>query len=660
MARARAILHGLRPGALFFGPIFQREVVASGRRRGTYVARCAYALGLLVIVGLFFNGMRDSAGSYSAVSRLQALQTAAPQLALVIAWFQFVAMLLGSPILSAGAICDEKRARTLAVLMTTPLTSAQIVVGKLASRLVHILILSLIATPFLLAIRVCGGLDAALVLGTTALALTTAVLGASLGLLFSVGHARATTAAVMGLLALLLVQGGPAAAEGVIYYAVNYSDLGASPTYEYHKNILATCAPATMGLTTLGVAMGTGAPDLVIQADWPFDGVAGPVARSFGPTWAWCSAYNLVMAAGVTLLTIRVLRRRMLREASGGGAPTRARRRRRRAPSTTATPEPAIHGAAGSAAITEAALAAPEAPSGTNGGDAHDEPVRERERQREVSNHPVLWRELRQSSFGSRRAAWIVVLVTLGGLILLYANTRMSDEGLHATIAVLGALVAMIQPVFLTTGGVAGEREARTWEVLLTTPLSGRAVVLGKYLGLLRAQWFLPSVALGHLSVAALGGWISWWFAVHAALIFLGPALFLTATGQLFSLVFRKAVTAAVANLGVALALWLGVWVALLMGGWFMDWTDSRWFARFGHAAYALNPVAMAVSSGQAAMHPGRVAAEFTIEGFSRVRLSLGEFTAVVVGVLAAYAALGGGVLALAALGFRRLSGRSS
>ncbi|MFN0131759.1 MAG: ABC transporter permease [Phycisphaerales bacterium] len=692
MSRALAILKRLNPASLLLGPIFQREVLAAGRRRGTYLARFAYAAGLLALVAFAFSGMRQSIGMSSAVSRLQALQQMAPQLALVIVWFQFISLTLAAPILSAGAICDEKRARTLAVLMTTPLTSAQIVLGKLSSRLVHVLILSLIAAPFLLAIRVCGGLDAALVLAAASLTLTTAILGATLGLMFSVGHLRATSAALMGLLTLVLVQAGPSAVEGVIYYSINYRDLGVAPTYQYHEQVLATCAPATLGYLTRATAMGGPWPQLDFTTDWSLltalsvgagDAVGGPRTISLGPTWVWCSIYNLLAAGAATLWTIRALRKQMIREASG--APSASARRLRRAARRAA--------ARAARASASAKGARPDAPPRIEPGEAsndgyplslaigaglpgslgdvssavmepssgdHDELVRERARLREVSDSPVLWRELRQSSFGSRRSAIIVAAATLVGMVLLYANASMSDEGLHATIAVLGALVAMIQPVFLTTGGVAGEREARTWEVLLTTPLSGRAVVLGKYLGALRGQWFLLAVALGHLVVAAGLGWVSWWLALHAAMIYAGPALLLTATGQLFSLMFRKAVTAAIANLGVALLLWMASWVVLALAGWFMDWSDERWYDRASNAIYAMNPVAMVVTTAQEGMNLQGRSATYELAGFAQARLNRDEFTLVVLAVLCGYAALGAAALGVAIRAFRRLSGRSS
>src|SRR5262249_1232728 len=156
-------LSRLNPASYLFGPIFQKEVRSTGRRRATYLFRMLYATALLVVVALAFQGLRQSAAHLSGVQRLQMLQQLAPQLALIIMWFQFAALALAAPIFAATAICDERRARTLGTLLTTPLTAPQIIWGKLSSRLVQLTILALLAAPLLLAIRVFGGLDARIV-----------------------------------------------------------------------------------------------------------------------------------------------------------------------------------------------------------------------------------------------------------------------------------------------------------------------------------------------------------------------------------------------------------------------------------------------------------------------------------------------------------------
>src|SRR5690606_27845069 len=134
-----------------------------------------------------------------------------------IVWFRYAALGLTAPLLTCGAICEERRARTLPALLTTPLSAAQIVFGKLSSRLVQLLILALLATPLLLAVRVFGGIDAEVIVAGMAVSISTVVLGAALGLAYSVRHRRAATAALLALFSVALFQGAPLAATAIVF-----------------------------------------------------------------------------------------------------------------------------------------------------------------------------------------------------------------------------------------------------------------------------------------------------------------------------------------------------------------------------------------------------------------------------------------------------------
>lgn len=646
-------LSSLNPVSILFGPIFQKEVRTSGRRRGTYILRALYVLGLLGLVALSFEGMRSEAGVYSGVQRLQTLQRLAPDLALVIVWFQFVAMMLAAPIFTGPCICDEKRARTLSALLTTMMTAAQIVYGKLSSRIVQLLILGLMAAPLLLAVRVFGGLDAGVVIAATGISLSTAVLGAALGLMYSTWHKRATSAAVFAILTLILVQSAPSVVEGILFYWFNDIGTGASSgngSYPFHINVLATCAPATLGMISAQLARGGELPVVSFQSDW-LAGPGGVVV--LGPTWVVNTVYNLLAALAVTLYTTGALRRTMLKDAAteGGAASAPGKRKRRRSKAAAPLAPPVADATEASA---EPEPATPE-PAG--------HPGNEREREsREVGDNPVLWREVRQATFGSRRRFAVIAGAALAGLVFLYWRVGLYEEGLHMALAVVGALAVMIQPVFMTTGSIAGEREARTWEVLLTTPLRAHRILLGKLVGSLRSQWFLPTLVLLHFLFAAVTGHAVPLLIVHLLLIFAGPVLLFTASGQLFSLLFRKSTTAAVCNLLLALALWLGTWIALGMSGWYLDAAPDGLMDDLSTALYVLNPVALAMSATDGAIHRVRglgMNASYLIHGTQEHRLGMLRFTLTTAAVFAAYAIGAFYAFALAAMLFPRLGGRA-
>ena len=117
----------------------------------------------------------------SQTARTQVLSSFAEALVMFVAWFQFIMIVLVAPSLTSPAICEEKRMGTLSALMTSPLTSLQIVVGKLTGRMYQVVLLTLISAPMLLTVRVFGGVPAETVLAFTSVTLATALLGGAMG-----------------------------------------------------------------------------------------------------------------------------------------------------------------------------------------------------------------------------------------------------------------------------------------------------------------------------------------------------------------------------------------------------------------------------------------------------------------------------------------------
>lgn len=625
MPRLSVIIRSASPLALFFGPVFQREVRVSGRRRATYWLRFLFAVGLLSIVGLAFSGMRAQLSGTGGLQRFQTLQWLAPFVSVIIIWFQFVAMALLAPMLSAPSICEQKRGRTLPALMTTPLTSTQIIFGTLASRLVQLVILALLSTPLLLAVRIFGGLEAEIVLAGAAIAISTALLGAALGLMYSVWHKRAATAALFALFSLALLQGGPATAAAIIWEKSPPATRGRFP-----NEVFVTCAPAALAHLTERASVGGGV-------------ITGITIRQL---WVFNALYNGVLAAAIALAASAALRRVMIREAGGGEqtAPDPE-------PDVESSPDPAAEGA------PPVVVAAP-APA-----DASPAPrLSKRRSLREVSDRPVLWREVRLPTFGSRRLFRVAIGLSAAILILLYVLSGFYNPGLHATVMIIGALAIMAQSVFLTAGGISGEREARTWEVLLCSPLTGRQIVLAKLAGALKSQWFVPAVLLVHLALSAAVGAIHPILLFHAPAILVAPILLFTCTGVLFSLLFRRSVAGSVMNLCLALFIWGGTWVVAGLIAWQLDLGFAGWYEHVWHALASINPVIMSYSATEpAAQEYGFDSVPLGLyEVPDGLRLRVGGFTLLTLGVLAGYAALGGLSLLVAIRAFTRLSGRSS
>ena len=136
--------------------------------------------------------------------------TRASAIVATIVLFQFVAMQILAVIMLSNAISDEVYHRTLGLLMTTPISSLQIVLGKVLSRLLQLILLLAISLPILAIARVLGGVSWSYLLSSLCVTLTTAIFAGSLSLLFSVKNRFAygvitRTMFTLGCLYLLLL-----------------------------------------------------------------------------------------------------------------------------------------------------------------------------------------------------------------------------------------------------------------------------------------------------------------------------------------------------------------------------------------------------------------------------------------------------------------------
>src|SRR6185437_13030105 len=93
---------------------------------------------------------------------------------------------LAAPAATAAAICLDKARGNLTLLFTTDLTDAEIVLGKLAARLVTVLGLIACAAPVLALATLVGGVDPAMPTGAILVCLACGVFGCTLALTLSV------------------------------------------------------------------------------------------------------------------------------------------------------------------------------------------------------------------------------------------------------------------------------------------------------------------------------------------------------------------------------------------------------------------------------------------------------------------------------------------
>ncbi|HUS72168.1 MAG TPA: ABC transporter permease subunit [Sedimentisphaerales bacterium] len=172
------------------GPIFDKELRVSSRRRRNYVLRSAYLLVLVFVVAAAWSTalLRSSANTVAwQVSRMAELGRS---LVLMITWFQFLTAQILAAVMLSNSISDEIRRGTMDVLMTTPINCVQIVLGKLFSRLVQLILILAVSLPLLAVIRVFGGIQWDYVVSALSITLTTTVFVGSLSMFLSTKFRR--------------------------------------------------------------------------------------------------------------------------------------------------------------------------------------------------------------------------------------------------------------------------------------------------------------------------------------------------------------------------------------------------------------------------------------------------------------------------------------
>lgn len=181
------------------GPVFDKELRVSSRRRRNYVLRGVYVAGFMLLVTLVWIGNvpRGSSGVYQASRMARAGQV----IIVAVAWFQFLATQILAVVMLSAAISDEINHRTLGLLMTTPLGSLQLVLGKVLSKLLQMTLLLAISLPMLAIVRVFGGVPWSFLLCGVCLTLTTALFYGSLSLFFSIFTRRAYAVIIRTVLA---------------------------------------------------------------------------------------------------------------------------------------------------------------------------------------------------------------------------------------------------------------------------------------------------------------------------------------------------------------------------------------------------------------------------------------------------------------------------
>ena len=188
-------------------PQVVRIVQGASRRNQHAVVRLSYVVVITLIV---FFGLVGG-GGLSGSGDLRELAQSGAQVFRVVAMGQVILVCLIAPIFMAGAIASEQSGKTYAILLTTPLSNLQIVLGSLIGRLFFILALLFSGLPLFAVMLIFGGVPVSSIFIAFAVAAMTALFVGAVAVVLSVMRAGGRKAVfafvvIVGALDMLLLR----------------------------------------------------------------------------------------------------------------------------------------------------------------------------------------------------------------------------------------------------------------------------------------------------------------------------------------------------------------------------------------------------------------------------------------------------------------------
>lgn len=513
------------------GPLFDKELRVAGRRRRNYALRFAYVVLLTVFIATIWVPEVRFGGSL-VVQRTR-MEMAAKQLTRGIVWFQFFAAQLVAVIMMSTAISDEVYGRTLGVLMITPLSSLQVVLGKLFSRLFQVFLLVATTLPLLAIVRVLGGVPWSYLVLSLYITLTTVLFVGSVGVFFSSFCRRAHTVVIVTTLGIVFLFAFLPFVSYILLGRVLYDEqLFLVFSYQNPYVLLLRCTEYMLSPRRTAVV---------------------PVSSLVS-----CGLF-LVLGTGFLLASsVRLVRGVALRRAMG--QPTFLEYLRRK---------------------------------GLEDDEVEHVPQKRGGRIRRVVGPPMIWKELvcvlsRRQKLAVALAVGIEIMLVFVAYtfpaiaaVIGYTQTHLLYIWVFLGLGVLFTLSA-------SATIISAERESRAWPVLLVTPLTDRDILLGKFVGVLRrcGPVWLPLFA--YIATFAYGGCFHPIAVVQVVLLITSAIVFLSATGFYFGSRCNRTAEAVTANLVLAGVIWcvlpmIGHWLAY---GAYGRWDNGEFFAAgpFGQA----------------------------------------------------------------------------
>jgi ABC-2 type transport system permease protein len=502
------------------GPLLDKELRVSSRRRRNYVLRFAYVLFLTVFVAIVWLSVVKFQGT--AVYQKSRMALAGKSIITTIVTFQFIATQLIAIIMLSTSISDEIYHRTLGVLMTTPITSFQIVMGKLFSKLLQLILLLMISLPLLAIVRVFGGVPWDYVLSSLCITFTAVIFAGSLSLSFSINNRRAYVVIIKTVFTM-----------GVLFafFPTVFSALFAMLLQNFAPVLRTPAFIPTFLMAIFGHLNPFGAMSVNTAM------MMSPTMPAGMPLFYW-PLHCVLMLGGSALLiarSVKIVRKVALRQAVGQLELTSKRKHRK-----------------------QKSISSQNGDVQELGGII-----------RRVKGSPVLWKELRapiiQGADGKNSIIGLVV--TIVALLLTYgtcANAKCLDmDFTHIAYTLMFMLIGMIFNIVLSATSITSEKESRAWPILLATSMNDWQILWGKAVGVFRRClpiWFLLA---GHILLFVSVRYIHPIAIFHVFMLIAGLVVFLTGVGLFFSTLLRRTTSSVVVNFALSTAIWIVIPILL-------------------------------------------------------------------------------------------------
>jgi ABC-type transport system involved in multi-copper enzyme maturation permease subunit len=514
--------------AELLGPVFAFDSIRTARRSRFALLRALYALVLLFVlfvVYTFWFGF-DFGTGFEAVLEEHQLP-ANDQARFANSFFntflvvQFCVMMAMVPAFTAGAIAEEREKGTLDVLLTTELTSREIILGKLISRISNLVLLLLAGVPILALLQLMGGVDPALLLAAFVYTLLTMLSMGAACLVFSASAPRLRQAVFTTYFFIVGYQ------LGVAFLFANYGIyLDAIPGARFLRN---TLAAASVG--------------------WSYYYFGTEMARGTGGSALVEVLVQYLLFHG-TLATLCIVQ--AARVLTNSFNPKEKKKR------------------AGAKARQERLPQAPRPPK----------PPKPRPPVNEDS--PLLWKECyiepasreRQGGKEARDIRlvlmaffWVIIGATGFGVLIANIRSDPATMGQTCAYAVLAPVfcLALLQQVLLAGGTISGERDRQTFDSLLMTELENGEILRAKWLGCLLSFKTLGFLLASFLGVGALATLFSFASLPIVLISILVHMAFAITLGMLCSALSRTSFRATVASLTWLLVVTMGHWLLFLV-----------------------------------------------------------------------------------------------